>query len=289
MKQSSKLTEAERAEALAAGVEVPTPDKTRLDLLTQSKRAYAPIPNMFVQNPNQNLRDRSALLASFVRRRDIRGLQMYLLLNAIISSGDKGWYAAKPLEVWARAIGATEFAQGKSANTATSKILGRLAELKLIEKTREGGMVKVTLLRPDGSGKPYTRPSAGNTDKFFNLSNKYWTEGWHRKLSPAATAMLLVALHEKPGFDLVSERAPAWYGISADTVERGFKELKEHGLLRVVPGYRSESQVEGGIVKFNRYWVQEPFDKPDLFDEFLVPPKKTVKKAKPKTKENRNG
>jgi hypothetical protein len=45
--------------------------------------------------------------------------------------------------------------------------------------------------------------------------------------------MLPVALHERPGIELVSERVPDWYGWSADTAKRGMKTLERHGLIEI--------------------------------------------------------
>jgi hypothetical protein len=53
--------------------------------------------------------------------------------------------------------------------------------------------------------------------------------------------------------------------MSADTAERGFKELKEHGLLQVRTDYRAEPLVAGGIAKFNRYELLAPFDQQAWF------------------------
>lgn len=106
---------------------------------------------------------------------------------------------------------------------------------KLIARERSGRARKITitLLRPDGTGDAYTRPGRDNSDRFLKLSNAYWTQGWYRKLDLPGTAMLLVALHEKPGFELVTERVPDWYGWSADTAERGLERLQDLGLITV--------------------------------------------------------
>lgn len=45
-------------------------------------------------------------------------------------------------------------------------------------------------------------------DRFLKLPNAYWTDGWCDKLGLPALAMLLVALAEKHGFELPTEKVP---------------------------------------------------------------------------------
>ena len=165
-----------------------------------------------------------------MRNRDLRGLQAELLLLGITSSGDgqDGWTTTLPIAVWARAFGTTHYASAASAATAVSKVLSRLEKRRLIERDRRGRerKIRVTLLREDGSGQPYTRPGKGNTDRFLRLSHRFWLDGWYEKVDLPATAMLLVALHEKLNFELPTERVPDWYGWSADTAERGLATLE---------------------------------------------------------------
>jgi hypothetical protein len=71
--------------------------------------------------------------------------------------------------------------------------------------------------------------------------------------------MLLVALHEKPGFELPTEKMPQWYGWSADTAERGFKELRDAGILQVDPCYKKAPLAPEGVTRVNRYTVLAPF------------------------------
>ena len=103
----------------------------------------------------------------------------------------------------------------------------------LITRQRHGRKrkIRVTLLREDASGQPYTRPGKGNPDRFLRLPHAFWREGWHERLDLPASAMLLVALHEKANFELQAERVPDWYGWSADTAERGLATLEHFGLL----------------------------------------------------------
>jgi hypothetical protein len=91
------------------------------------------------------------------------------------------------------------------------------------------------------------------------LSNNYWTEGWHEELDLPGIAMLLVALHEKPGFRLPSEHSPQWYGWSADTTERGFTELVEANLLLKDTKLVKAPLSPTGLAKVNEYHLLPPF------------------------------
>jgi len=239
-----------------------TEEETRAYLLKRSKRTSAPVPKYFIQNPNRKLADRSAPLAEFIKNGDLRGLRALLFLHAIISNGDgdNGWSSTLPLSAWARVFDTTKTASGRSSSTSATKILTRLVGRRLIARSRTGRArsITVTLLRPDGSGDPYTRPD-GKTDKFLKLSNKFWTDGWYEKLDLPATAMLLVALHEKPGFELPTERVPAWYGWSADTAERGLKTLRKEGLLDVHTRTKKTPISPTGATEVNIYTLAGTF------------------------------
>ncbi len=240
-----------------------TESETRQYLLDRSKRDAAPILKAFVQNPDKKLASREGPLSVFVRHGDLRGLKAFLFLHAIISSGegDNGWSTTLPLSVWARAFDTTKAAEHRSASTAATKLLTRLEDRKLIERDRVGRARKitVTLLRPDGTGAVYTRPGKDNADRFLKLSNAFWTDGWHERLDLPATAMLLVALHEKPGFELVTERVPDWYGWSADTAERGLKTLHDLGLIEVHKRLKKAPLAPTGATLRNVYTLLGPF------------------------------
>lgn len=265
----------------ARSAEVPADEaETREFLLDRSNRTNAPIPKYFIQNPNRKLADRSAPLAEFVRNGDLRGLRALLFLHAIISSGesDNGWSTTLPLSVWARAFDITKTASGRSSSTSATKILTRLVERDLVARARTGRSrnITVTLLRADGSGGKYTRPD-GNVDKFIKLNNKFWIEGWHEKLDMAATAMLLVALHAKPGFELPTEHVPAWYGWSADTAERGLKTLHNAGLLEIQKRTKKAPISPTGATEVNIYTLVGTFAREPVA-------KKTASTKKPGTK-----
>lgn len=240
-----------------------TEEETRAFLLARSKRDAAPILKDFVQNPDKTLAQRQGPLSVFVANGDLRALKAFLFVHAIISSGegDNGWSTTLPLSVWGRVFDTTKTAESRSASTAATKILSRLVDRNLLCRGRVGRARKitVTLLRPDGSGAHYTRPGKDNDDRFLKLDNAYWTEGWHEQLDLPATAMLLVALHEKQVFELVTERVPDWYGWSADTAERGLKTLKDHGLIRVQKRYKKTPLSPTGKTEVNVYTLVGPF------------------------------
>jgi hypothetical protein len=254
-----------------------TEDETRAVLLDRSKRGFAPVNKLFVQAAPGSA-SRHGPLATFVHNRDLRGLHAYLLLLGITSSGDSqdGWSTTLPIGVWARAFGTTRDATPASAASAVSKVLTRLEQRNLITRQRHGRQrkIRVTLLREDGSGQPYTRPGkGGNTDRFLRLPYAFWRDGWHERLDLPATAMLLVALHAKNNFELPAERVPDWYGWSADTAERGLAALAQAGLLTHTTRLKKAPLSPTGLTKVNRYLLHEPFGQltvDDILNEDVV-------------------
>ncbi|OAH43495.1 hypothetical protein AYJ66_04355 [Dietzia cinnamea] len=257
-----KHSSAGHADTYAADDAPATSADTRLALLNRSHRQDTPLPNCFVQNPDRKLQDRTAPLATFIRNKDLRALQAYLLITAVTSSdaGGEGWSTTLPLTVWARAFGTTDTARPQAASTAASKILGRLQSRRLIMKQRSGTSrgVRVTLLSADGSGEAYRRP----TSHFLKLPHAYWLDEWHQKLDLPATAMLLVFLHERPGCELPTEHMRRWYGFSPDTAERGIKILRDHKLLIVDQRLKKAPLAPTGITRVNRYFLRPPFGTP---------------------------
>lgn len=263
-------------EPAPAGQPVATPAQTRAALINRSGRAFVPLAKPFVQDPDKSRTDRHGPLATFVKNGDQRGLLTFLFLHTIISSGstDQGWSTALPLGTWARALGTAETtgappipgrAQEPSAaaKNAVSKIFARLESRRLITRRRTGTNreVQVTLLAVDGSGNPYTRPQGTNpSSRFLRLSHRFWEDGWDQKLSMPGLAMLLVCLHEKPGFALPTENMTPWYGWSPDTAERGFAELEHHQLLRKDKQYVAAPLSPTGQTVKNIYTLLPPFD-----------------------------
>ena len=251
--------------------------RTRAAILERSNRQIVPLRKSFVQTPRALASDPSALagpLAWFVSTRNARALTSYLMVVAATSSAhdEQGWSTTHPVRVWARAFGTTLTAEESAASNAVSKTLAKLEERRLITRERRGRerQVRLGLLREDGSGEPYTRPDGkALPDRFLRLSHDFWLAGWSETLSLPGIAMLLVALSEKPGFSLPTEKSPAWYGWSADTAERGLAELHDHGLLHKAARRRLEPLSPSGYGIRNHYYLLPPFG--TFAPDILVP------------------
>jgi hypothetical protein len=242
--------------------QIATPAATRLYYLERSKRAFAPLRRDFVQAP-RSAASRPGPLAEFVRNGDLRGLRAYLFIVAITSSEleQEGWSWTLHSRIWARAFGTTENAMAPSAQAAVMKTLHRLEERRLITVHREGRSreIRVTLLREDGTGSPYTRPGAGNTDPYLKLPFSYWRSDLDSELKMPGLAMLLVASCERRRFRLPTARVNEWYGWSADTAERGFRELADHNVLDIAKRYEPAPASPSGTTEVNEYTLRRPY------------------------------
>jgi len=227
-------------------------------LLDAAKRKNQAVPlrREFVQQGGQRT-PQPGPLREIVRHHDERALDTYLLFRALASSAP--WDVKRDARIWGRALGlATDADRGASA---VSKTWMRLDQTyHLVRRERSGRLAKITALHEAGNGAEYTYPSKG----YFKLSFAYWTadEAWYRTLSFPAKATLLVALSLRPPFVLPAEKAPAWYGMSADTVDRGLRELREARLLA-----RSFTTVENwlsptGKATLYKFTLKPPFARP---------------------------
>jgi hypothetical protein len=136
-----------------------TEEETRAALLANAKRAFVPIRKGFVQVPRSAATDpsrRAGPLSAFVAHKDRRALDAYLIILAATSSGGEAaddWTTTHPIMVWARAFGTTRNAERSSAANAVSKVLRRLEERRLIERSRSGRERKIKARLPSrGSG-----------------------------------------------------------------------------------------------------------------------------------------
>jgi hypothetical protein len=220
------------------------------------KKQEVPLRRELVQQGAQ----RSPLpgpLREIVRRHDERALDLYLLFRALASSSP--WDVKRDARVWGRTIGLGPDADGGAA--AVSKTWMRLDQTyHLVHRERSGRLAKITALHEAGNGEEYSYPNRG----YFKLPFAYWTadEAWYYTLSFRAKATLLIALSLRPPFVLPAERAPDWYGMSPDTVDRGLRELREVKLLT-----RTFTQAENwlsptGKTTVYRFALKAPFARP---------------------------
>ncbi len=225
------------------------------DLLAQSRRDFMPVRKTFVQTG----RGKTTLpgpLATFVSGHDERGLDAYLFVHALASA--KPWNCDYPSGTWVRALGLADDAELASARSAVSKIMRRLEQRGLIVRNRVGRTSSITLLREDGGGDPYEHPHHQG-ENWFQLPYVYWTDGHYKSLSLPAKAMLLVALSRPDDFPLPAERGPAWYGISADSTERGLRELCSEGLLDYSQAWSKNHRSATGWIEQRQYRLQGAF------------------------------
>ncbi|MCD4850631.1 hypothetical protein LN996_07395 [Arthrobacter sp. AK01] len=231
--------------------------KTIEHMLEQSRRTVGvQIRRDFVQTGPQN-QPVPGLLSTLVRTHNERALDLYLL-HRLCAVSDP-WDVKKPSTLWGRALGLSS--EGNNTNYASdtvSKLWGKLVDLKLVERTRESRMAKITTLHEKGTGDPYTQPLP-RKESYFNLPLEYWSEGWYRELSFAAKATLLITSSLQPGFYLPQEFGPKWYGISADTLNTGLGELQEKNLLDHAYFPREDWGTVSVTVRERRYSLQPPF------------------------------
>ena len=229
--------------------EVATPSSTREDLLGGQHRPGAPIRSSFVQE--RGGARAPGPLHHFVRERRLLALQLYLLLHCVARA--EPWDARLAAMAWARALDKTS----AGAEATISRNWAWLEDRQLVRSERDKRLRRVYLLKEDGSGDEYTRPK-GN---FFSLPLAFFRDEWHQRLSLAGTAVLLIALDREPAFQLRKEHASGWFAISADTLQRGLDELRDHDLLSIRPRRFAAPRTRQGWTMANEYRLLGPFAK----------------------------
>jgi hypothetical protein len=73
---------------------------------------------------------------------------------------------------------------------------------------------------------------------------------------------LLIALSLRPGFPLPYERGPAWYGLSADSTEKGLRDLQNAGLLDFDHNWLRNVRSETGWTEQRLYSLKGPYAPP---------------------------
>jgi hypothetical protein len=130
--------------------------------------------------------------------------------------------------------------------------------LGLIEIQRKGRLADVTVRREDGTGQIYAHPGASR-QPYFQLPFSYWLDDYYKELALPGKALLLIALTLNDGFYLPAERGPDWYGISASTVERGMRELRQMEIIRAQRVRRIAPLAPEGYTQVNLYTLKAPF------------------------------
>lgn len=225
-----------------------TPEETLNDLLDRTGRRAVPIRRSFLQTP-----DGPGPLSRFVGGRRNLALDLYLVFHAGAAAAP--WDVAQPAMTWARML---DMPQTEASETTVSRNWTWLEQQQLVRSERERRLRKVTLLLEDGTGDPFERPS-GKGRGFFKLPYEYFRQRWHKDLSLAGKATLLVCLAQQPIFNLRTEHAAGWYGISADTLQRGLDELRERELLKVWSRVKKAPRARYGFTAENYYCLQGPF------------------------------
>jgi hypothetical protein len=228
-----------------------TPEETLLDLLNRSRRSSVPIRRSFLQLPGPP--KQPGPLASFVEGRRPIALDLWLLLHA--GAASPPWDVRQPALSWARIL---DLPQTLSSETTISRNWTWLEQRHLVRSKRDHRVRKVFLMMEDGSGRKFKRPT-GQQRGFFKLPYAYFTQRWHKELKLAGKATLLICLAQAPTFTLPTEHAARWYGLSADTLQRGLDELRELELLKVWSRAKKAPRTRFGYTVENHYALQGPF------------------------------
>lgn len=236
---------------------VATSHQTVDALVERSGREAIPIRRSFIQGKVSS-KSVPGPLAGFVANNDKYALLLYLLLLTCASK--EPYDVTLHSAVWARALGAPK-PKSQTARTRVSKAWARLAQRGLIAKGRVRRTAQVTPMVEDGSGTVYTRPPS----HFVSIKHEFWTSGpsktqrWYEVLTLPELAVLLIAHMNGDDFALPAERAPEYYGISADTFERGSKGLVKRGLLDVRKSRKAAPLAPDGYTYESRFTMRAPF------------------------------
>jgi hypothetical protein len=231
-----------------------TPESTRAELLGAQTRRGPGIRSAFLQE--RGGARAPGPLRHFVRERRPFALQLYLLVHCIARRHP--WDATLPAATWARALDKTN----AGAEATVSRSWAWLEDQSLVRTQRRKRMVQVYLRTEDGKDQPYTR-----SRDFFYFPLAFFRDEWHTKLGLPATSVLLIALDKSkrsPWFQLRSEVQSAWYGISADTLQRGLDELRDAGLLVTHPRRIHDARARYGTTMVNEYLLLPPFATPNV-------------------------
>lgn len=224
-----------------------TPDETLAYFLRRSGRNSFPFRRALVQ-VRRGRRLAPGPLHLFAQQRRPLALDLFLLHGGLASAAP--WDVRVTSMEWARML---DLPPTASSEAAVSRQWRWLAEQKLVAAPRVGRLVAVTRLMEDGSGRKYERPIGGGGGGYFRLPAAYFSRRWHAQLALPGKVALVAALAQAPTFDLPLEQAAKWYGISADTLGRGFVELQDLGLIKVWQRFKKAPNSRYGVTRVNHY------------------------------------
>jgi len=217
----------------------------RTALLADARRGYAPLRKVFVQQPQESA-SRPSILGDMVRTRQETPLRLWLLVLALEPLVDLQLPPAR----WAGMVSAA----GRPCSPSQIRAaIEQLERRKLIERTGTPRMIGLRPLFEDGSGNPYTRPTAKGAEVgkgYFVVPHDAWDTELLDRLRLPGLAAFLVSLHDThqtPAFQVTLERMPEWYGISERTAERGYRELLDQGVLLTHPQTVRDRRAPKGI------------------------------------------
>jgi DNA-binding transcriptional ArsR family regulator len=236
----------------------PPQTDTLTELLGSSRRDIVPIRKSFLQLRDDNGKPLPGPLATIVRRGVTSELNQLLLLHARAAGrpdGDVLNYDVRlPARVWARLLG---LADDESGRRTVGRNWKALEDAGLVVTKRIGRQLRVTPLREDGSGEPYTRPKTKD-DPYLRVPYAFWLDGHAAKLKLPGLALALIARSLVDWFALPFNKGPDWYGIGSSTVERGLRELRRASLLDMRFEWRATPLSETGWTKDQRYILLPP-------------------------------
>jgi hypothetical protein len=226
-------------------------------LLERSNRDAVPIRRSFTQ---QRVRGGGpGPLATFVRQRRRRALDLYLLAHAVASA--RPYDVTLESTVWGRLLGLS----GRNVGSMISRQWNWLEEHQLIKTFRTERLRTVVLLREDGSGHPYTHPGASIESRaaegdYFLLPHAYWKTGLQDQIDLPTKAVLIIAL-SRPDDDFILpiEHASRWYGMSPDSLSLGLRRLQLLGFLRMRFEHEPAPLSPQGYRTVRRYTLRPPF------------------------------
>lgn len=211
-----------------------SPEDTRADFARAAARGYTVLRAILAQLPDGA--ERGSTVGWAVNHRAHRPLVLYLLLLQVWP-----WLKDEPepmsADVWVRALRYDDDSKALTWSTTTLSRAWRVLEAAgLITRTRRGLAMWVAPRREDGDAD-YTTPGGAKKNRYeayFTVPDCFWREGHFATLGLPALAMLLITLREtnkETEFYLPYDKGSDWYGISPKTVEKGFLELDELGLI----------------------------------------------------------